>query len=116
MLPKIRQRSEKDLSNVFTATPQPFDYFFDEQHFRSTMGASCRIVIYNTTEDIPNSEHKIDIKEFEFYPKDLNNPEEADNRGENRHLDMFGTKLDRWLSETNRTPAIARPVLCHVNP
>ncbi|PMD14004.1 hypothetical protein NA56DRAFT_755186 [Hyaloscypha hepaticicola] len=109
MLPKIRQCSEKDLSNLFTTSLQPFDYFFDEQHFRSTMGASCpRIVIYNFTEDIPNSENKIDIKEF--YPKDLNNPEEADNRGENRHLDMFRTKFDKWLTETNRTPKVSRPV------
>ena len=64
------------------------------------------IVIYNTTEDIPNSENKTDIKQFSL--KDPKNREQADNRGENRHLDMFKpefprTQRDQPYSENSKT-------------
>jgi hypothetical protein len=64
------------------------------------------IVIYNTMEDIPNSENKTDIKQFSL--KDPKNREQADNRGETRHLDMFRTKFsmtqrDQPYSENSRT-------------
>jgi GDP-fucose protein O-fucosyltransferase len=109
ILPKIQRRSEADLANIFTTSLQPFDYFFDEEHFRWALGTHCpRMAIYNTTEDIPNSQNKTAIKEF--YPKDLNNPDGGDTRGRNRHLDMYRTKFDRWLSGTNRAPKLEKPV------
>jgi hypothetical protein len=46
----------------------------------------------------------------EFYPKDLNNPDGGDTRGRNRHLDMYRTKFDGWLSGTNRAPRIEKSV------
>jgi hypothetical protein len=46
----------------------------------------------------------------EFYLKDLNNPDGGDTRGRNRHLDMYRTKFDGWLSGTNRVPRIEKSV------
>jgi len=46
----------------------------------------------------------------EFYPKDLNNPDGGDTRGRNRHLDMYRTKFDGWLSGTHRAPRIEKSV------
>lgn len=109
IMPKIQRRSEEDLANTFTTTLQPFDYFFDEQHFLSSLGTHCpQLAIYNTTEDIPNSQNKTEIKEF--YPKDLNNPDAGDPRGRNRYLDLYRMKFDTWLRETKRTPSEAKPV------
>jgi GDP-fucose protein O-fucosyltransferase len=109
IMPRIQRRSEEDLANIFTTTLQPFDYFFDEQHFLYALGTHCpQLAIYNTTEDIPNSQNKTEIKEF--YPKDLNHLDAGDPRGRNRYLDMYRTKFDTWLRETKRTPAEAKPV------
>jgi hypothetical protein len=109
LMPKIQRRSENDLSNIFTTSLQPLDYFFDEEHFRYAMGTHCpRLAIYNTTEDIPNSQNKTVIKEF--YPKDLNDPDGGDTRGRNRHLDLYRKKFDKWLRGTNRAPKESRPV------
>jgi hypothetical protein len=109
ILPKIQRRSETDLANIFTTSLQPFEYFFDEEHFRYALGTHCpRLTIYNETVDIPNSQNKTEIKDF--YPKDLNSPDGGDTRGRNRHLDMFRTKLDKWLSGTNRAPKVEKPL------
>jgi len=109
IMPKIQRRSEEDLATIFTATHQPFDYFFDEEHFSYALGTHCpRLAIYNTTEDIPNSQNKTEIQLF--FPKDLGNLEGGDDRGRNRHLDMYRIKFDTWLRETKRTPTEAKPV------
>lgn len=108
-LPHIQQRSEDNLAELFTSSAQPFDYFFDEEHFRSALGMHCpRLAIYNTTDDIPNSQNKTEITEF--FPKDLNNDDGGDGRGRNRHLDMYRMRFDKWLSETNRAPKEEMPV------
>jgi hypothetical protein len=41
ILPKIQRRLVADLANTFTTSLQPFDYFFDEQHFRYALGTHC---------------------------------------------------------------------------
>ncbi|KAH8791575.1 hypothetical protein BGZ57DRAFT_938925 [Hyaloscypha finlandica] len=91
ILPKIQRRSVADLANIFTTLLQPIDYLFDEQHFH-----------------IPNPQNKMTTKEF--YPKDLNNPDGGDTRGKNRHLDMYRTKFDGWLSGTHRAPRVEKSV------
>jgi hypothetical protein len=110
LMPKIQQRSQQDLSNLLSATLHPFDYFFDEKHFRDSMGKYCpQMVIYNEMTDIPNSEAKMEINEFA--PKDLNvDPDGCDGRGVNRHLDMFRTKFYSWLNNGRRIPTVEEPV------
>jgi hypothetical protein len=110
LTPRIQRRSEKDLANIFTTGFQPFDYFFDEKHFRDVMGAYCpQMKIYNTGDDIPNAKNRIKIDEF--YPKDLNiDLDGCDGRGVNRHLDMFRVKHDEWLHKYSRFPNATVPV------
>jgi GDP-fucose protein O-fucosyltransferase len=110
ILPKIQRRSEEELSNLFSTTFQPFEYFFNEQHFRDSMGKHCpQMVIYNELTDIPNHEQNMEIKEF--YPKDLNvDLDGCDGRGVNRHLDMFRSKFYAWLKKRRRIPTAEEPV------
>jgi hypothetical protein len=62
ILPKIQRRLVADLANISTTSLQPFDYFFDEQHFRYALGTHCpRLAIKNTMEDIPNSQNKMAV-------------------------------------------------------
>jgi hypothetical protein len=107
ILPRIQRRADNDLANIFTAGFQPFDYFFDEQHFRYAINTYCpQMVIYNATESIPSAANITKVEEF--YPKDLNvNLDGCDGRGVNRHLDQFQPKFHsslhakQWPSETN---------------
>jgi hypothetical protein len=109
ILPRIQRRSEEDLANIFTTGFQPFDYFFDEEHFRAALGAFCpQMTIYNTPDDIPHAD--VRLKVGEFYPKDLGDLDGCDGRGVNRHLDMFRPKFDNWLNETRYTPNATHPV------
>jgi hypothetical protein len=109
ILPKIQRRSEEDLANIFTTGFQPFDYFFDEEHFRNSIGTSCpQMTIYNTPDDIPNAD--VRLKVGEFYPKDLGDNDGCDGRGVNRHLDMFRPIFDNWLNTTRYTPNATHPV------
>ncbi|KUJ14634.1 uncharacterized protein LY89DRAFT_698321 [Mollisia scopiformis] len=110
ILPKIQRRSEEDLGNIFTAGMQPFDYFFDEDHFRYAMETYCpQMTIYDEVDHIPNKEKKREKREF--YPKDLNvDLDGCDGRGVNRHLDMFRTKFDGWLKQQNCIPSVEEPV------
>jgi hypothetical protein len=109
ILPKIQRRSESDLANIFTTSLQPFDYFFDEQHFRDALKDNCpAITIYKEKEDIPHHDKK--IEKNEFWPKALNEPDGCDDRGVNRHLDHFRERFDSWLAKDNETPSAVRPV------
>lgn len=109
ILPKIQRRSDTDLANIFTTGLQPFDYFFDEDHFRYAMETYCpQMTIYDEATDIPNTERKREKKEF--YPKDLNvDLDGCDGRGINRHLDMFRTKFDEWLRDQKVIPTVEEP-------
>lgn len=111
ILPRIQRRSESDLANIFTTSLQPFDYFFDEEHFRYAMGAYCpQITIYDEIDEVPNHERKKELKEF--YPKELNiDTDGCDGRGVNRHLDHFRPKHDAWVNKTaGRVPTVTLPV------
>lgn len=104
ILPRIQRRSEEDLANIFTTGMQPFDYFFDEAHFRTAMGDNCpQMKVYDKYEDVPN---QVGIKKIEeFYPKELALGDGCDERGYNKHLDQFRGSFDKWLMSTNRTPS-----------
>ncbi|KHJ35131.1 putative alternative oxidase [Erysiphe necator] len=109
VIPKIQQRSEKDLSNIFTTGFKPFYYFFDEPHFKYAMSSFCpQIVLYNEVTDIPNAERLKTI--VDFYPKSLNiDFDGCDERGVNRHLDKFRLKFDQWLEKKNIVISLDEP-------
>lgn len=110
IMPRIQRRSEEDLANIFTTGFQPFDYFFDEEHFRWAMGEYCpSVMIYNNVSDIPHADKVREIKEF--LPKELNmDLDGCDGRGVNRHLDQFRPKFDAWLKKMDRTLKAEAPV------
>jgi hypothetical protein len=111
ILPRIQRRSEADLSNIFTTSLQPFDYFFDEEHFRYAMSTYCPyMTIFDRIEEVPNHLQKKELTEF--YPKELNRDTDGcDGRGVNRHLDHFRPNFDAWLNRTvGHMPSAKFPV------
>ena len=110
-MPRIQRRSEEDLSNIFTTGFQPFSYFFNEAHFRNVMNAHCpQMKIYNLAEEIPVKNGSKLMMIEEFYPKDLGSLDGCDGRGVNRHLDMFRTKFDSWLTSGQFRPSADTPI------
>lgn len=111
IMPRIQRRSKENLGALFTASFQPFDYFFDDKHFRKVMGEFCpQLVIYNKGEDIPHGKNRQDIGEF--YPKALiqGGNDGFDERGINRHLDQYRGMHDKWLREKYYWPSVEKPV------
>ena len=109
ILPRIQQRSAADLANIFTTGFQEFDYFFDEKHFRNSLATYCpQIIVYKTIDDIPHADVRTKVPDFN--PKDLGDNDGCDERGVNRHLDMFRPKFDTWLNTTKHTPNATHPV------
>lgn len=110
ILPRIQSRSQGNLGKLLTTSFQPFDYFFDEEHFRNSIHTFCpQMKILNTLDDIPNAALNMHIEKF--FPKDLNvDLDGCDVRGVNRHLDMYYTKFHEWLNTSRRTPTVEEPV------
>jgi hypothetical protein len=55
VVPQIRTRSEKDLSNLMLDY-RGFDYFFDEEHFRRSLHTACsQFTLHNSTDHIPHA-------------------------------------------------------------
>lgn len=110
IMPRIQKRSAESLGKLLTTTFQPFNYFFDEAHFRKAMHTYCpQMKIFDIVDDIPNAAQALKIDKF--FPKDLNiDLDGYDGRGVNRHLDMYHTKFHEWLSTRRRTPTAAEPV------
>jgi len=110
MIPRIQLRSEEDLANIFTAGFQPFDYFFDQEHFLNSIATYCpQMHVRLRLEDVPNGNKTMKVENF--YPKDLNvDFDGCDERGVNRHLDMFRTKIHQWLVNTRHMPTAEEPV------
>lgn len=110
IMPRIQKRSQEHLGKLFTTTYQPFEYFFDREHFLQSMQTSCpQIKIFNTLEEIPNAAKLLKIEEF--FPKDLNDDyDRRDKRGANKHLDMFHTEFHKWLNMSRRDPSAEEPI------
>lgn len=113
VMPRIQQRNQEQLGALFTADFKPFDYFFDDKHFRASMKKYCpRMQILNKLEDVPRFEAIKQIKEF--YPKELihggTTGDGCDERGINRHLDMFRPSFDEFVKTKHHWPNLAAPV------
>ncbi|KAH8590856.1 hypothetical protein B0O99DRAFT_478477, partial [Bisporella sp. PMI_857] len=110
IMPRIQQRSDQDLANIFTGGFHPFDYFFDTEHFKQALGTNCpQMRIRETLDDVPNAGKMLNITEF--YPKDLNvDLDGCDGRGVNRHLDMFRPEFYGWLKNSKHLPTAAEPI------
>ncbi|KAI1098745.1 hypothetical protein F4804DRAFT_323935 [Jackrogersella minutella] len=97
VMPKIRKRNDTDLADLFTDY-LPFDYMFDEKHFKDAFAASCpQITLYDDIESIPGVSSKPDIEHIT--PKKFGNREGCDWRDQNRHTDRFGDRFRKWLDD-----------------
>lgn len=110
MLPRIQQRSDSDLANLFTGGFHEFDYFFDKQHFLGAMNTYCpQMHVHNTRQDVPFQDNILAVNEF--WPKKLNvDTDGCDERGVNRHLDQFRPKFHTWLSKEKHKPTPEEPI------
>ncbi|KAK3313660.1 hypothetical protein B0H66DRAFT_357738 [Apodospora peruviana] len=112
VMPQIRTRAPDNLSSIMQAH-QPFAYFFDEDHFRQSLGAACpQISIYQSTDHIPNAVNPFKVERIT--PRDFGPRGGCDNRGLNQHSDGFGRKfrahVEEHAAEFNiPTPSPAHP-------
>ncbi|KAH7629396.1 hypothetical protein B0T09DRAFT_155608 [Sordaria sp. MPI-SDFR-AT-0083] len=99
VMPRIRIRSEKDLSDITAENYQPFTYFFDEPHLRQSLQSSCpQITIYDTTSDVPNA--PVPFKAEEVTPKNLGRRGGCDRRDPNKHTGLFASAFANHLRST----------------
>ncbi|KAK4183014.1 hypothetical protein QBC35DRAFT_508915 [Podospora australis] len=98
VLPRIRTRSEQDLSNL-RLQHRGFDYFFDEDHFRRSLQASCpQITIYDSESHIPNA--PVPFKMETITPKNMGRKGGCDSRELNKHTGVFDKAFDAYLRST----------------
>ncbi|CAN8096332.1 unnamed protein product [Discula destructiva] len=115
-MPTIQTRSEERLTDLFVGQKVPFSYFFDEEHFRRSMGEACpRVTIYDALEDIPGFARDKEKEEEEeardrkggggpgrlpwemITPNNFGMRGGCDQRDLNRHADLFGQRFHEWL-------------------
>ena len=103
LLPRIESRSEKNLSHLFRGS-KPFDYFFDEQHFRKAMKTSCpQITIYDDKASIPHSPSEKIPHTQKITPNSFGIRGGCDERDLNRHTDAFSARLRNHMITTVET-------------
>lgn len=109
VMPTIQTRSQDKLAELFMGKKLPFSYFFDEEHFRRSLGDACpRIAIYDALYDIPGFERHDEQQEQKgpvrqpwdmITPNNLGQRGGCDQRDLNRHADLFGPRFHDWLGE-----------------
>jgi hypothetical protein len=101
VLPTIRTRSETDLTALWQE-PLPFDYFFDEAHFRSSLAAACpQITVYPNTYEILGVQQPDKFEPVK--PKDFGASRADCNYGfPNMLAHSFGTKFRQWAAEKEK--------------
>jgi hypothetical protein len=98
VLPQIRTRSEKDLSNIML-DHRGFDYFFDEKHFRQSLHAACpQFTLYNSTDDIPHA--PVPFKAEQITPRDFGKRGGCDKRELNKHTGRFDKQFWAHINST----------------
>lgn len=115
-LPDIQTRSKDKLADLFRGRKVSFSHFFDEGHFRESLGDACpRIVIYDHVEDVvdvtaaaaaDDGERSHEEGELSatkrpamITPKQFGMRGGCDSRDLNRHSDLFGARFHAWLAE-----------------
>lgn len=125
-MPTIQTRSEERLSELFKGKKLPFSYFFDEAHFRLSLGEACpQIIIFDTVDDIIGFEHGHEKQQNggpvkqpweTITPNNFGMRGGCDQRDLNRHADLFGQRFHQWLEEMQEKPvSAAAPKLIRFN-
>ncbi|KAK4120304.1 hypothetical protein N657DRAFT_649372 [Parathielavia appendiculata] len=111
VLPQIRTRSEKDLSNLMLGH-RGFDYFFDETHFRQSLRAACpEFTLHNSTDDIPFA--PVPFKAEQITPRDLGKRGGCDKRELNKHTGRFDKQFWAHINSTADEFKLPPPSLQH---
>jgi hypothetical protein len=98
VLPQIRTRSEKDLSNIMLEH-RGFDYFFDEKHFRQSLHAACpQFTLYNSTDDIHHA--PVPFKAEQITPRNFGKRGGCDKRELNKHTGRFDKQFWAHINST----------------
>ncbi|KAI1399796.1 hypothetical protein F4819DRAFT_463809 [Hypoxylon fuscum] len=115
VMPKIRKRNDTDLSDLFTES-LPFDYMFDEKHFKDALSNCPQITLFDDVKDIPGVGSKPKIEQIT--PKKFGNRDGCHWSDQNRHTDRFGDRFRKWLHDpkTNQhPPSLEHPRLIRFN-
>lgn len=111
VLPRIRARSANDLSNLF-AEHQPFDFYFDKDHFIYGLQTACpQMTVYDSADAIPNV--KKPLKPEVIQPITFTKRGGCDQRELNKHSDRFGIKFREHVKKTSEDQKIPQPSLEH---
>ncbi|KAK3374705.1 hypothetical protein B0H63DRAFT_255644 [Podospora didyma] len=111
VLPQIRTRSSKNLASLMQQS-RDFDYFFDESHFRESLGASCpQITIYRSTDDIPNA--VTPFRAEKLTPRNLGRRGGCDQSDLNRHTDRWGELFQAFIQTNSEDFQLYPPSLAH---
>ncbi|KAK4167726.1 hypothetical protein QBC43DRAFT_311336 [Cladorrhinum sp. PSN259] len=98
VLPRIRTRDKKDLSDLMKDY-KPFSYMFDEEHFRQSLKAACpQITLYDSNSDIPNVPSK--YEPVEIHPIEFGDRGSCDNRELHHHIGRWGKLFWEWLERS----------------
>ncbi|KAH8898951.1 hypothetical protein GQ53DRAFT_878257 [Thozetella sp. PMI_491] len=111
VMPRIRTRSPDDLSSI-TREHRPFDYFFDDKHFRDNLALHCpRMTIYNGPSDVPNNPDP--SRSERITPRHLGSRAGCDQRDLNRHADRFGAQFRDWLQQSAKDFSLPEASAAH---
>lgn len=107
VLPRIRTRDTENLSDLMKDY-KPFDYMFDEGHFRRGLKAACpQITLYDSNEDIPHAPSP--FQPPEIHPIDFGDRGQCDHRELSHHIGRWGKLFWGWLEKTAKEEKKVHP-------
>ncbi|KAK4227803.1 hypothetical protein QBC38DRAFT_477018 [Podospora fimiseda] len=107
VLPRIMARDTESLSGLF-GDYKPFDYMFDEAHFRESLKTACpQISIYSLNKDIPNAPKR--LRPVEIHPINFGKRGACDKRELSHHTGRWGKLFWEWLEKTAEEENLVHP-------
>ena len=108
-LPTIQSRSAAKLADLFVGDQLPFDYFFDEAHFRRGLAEACpQITVYGADlADVPGLDAEKPqgrrVGPIQITPNHFGRRGGCDVRDLNRHSARFGERFHAFLWEQDES-------------
>jgi hypothetical protein len=108
-LPTIQSRSAAKLADLFVGDQLPFNYVFDEAHFRHGLAETCpQITVYgDDLADVPGLDaekpHGRRVGPIQITPNHFGRRGGCDVRDLNRHTARFGERFHAFLREKDES-------------
>jgi len=97
VIPTIRKRSDNNIADLFTDA-LPFNYMFDEDHFRHAFTTACpQITLYAAESNIPSLTPATEVDRIR--PQQFGYRGDGNGIDQDRHTDRFGVRFRRWLQD-----------------